>query len=276
MTVNESNPLRRQLLKAAALAPLAGAAAARAQGAGTTIDARWELYLLVDQTSGVNRDLAAQMLAMAVQNAGGSMLAGTVVESGSITRDGDYAITSTSTGTGLLASVWKGHLVRESRGSVVNGKLVTATYSETRGDRAPMIATADRAAHSIRFDRSGRESTVQQMPADPTDLAALPWMYAGRKLPTAAFTADYTNGERLYRANFDVANDRVESTGGSIDVVRITSRRNAPDDPRVDIWLRRTDGVPVRVRIDLDVRYGAIIEQRRTGAIATVAFGAGK
>ncbi|CAN5373024.1 hypothetical protein BH09PSE6_BH09PSE6_05220 [soil metagenome] len=276
MTVNDSNPLRRQVLKGALLAPLAAAATARAQAAGVAIDARWELYLLVDQSSGANRDLAAQMLAMAVQNAGGSMLAGSVVETGSISRDGEYSIISTSTGTGLLASVWKGRLVREARGSVIGGKLVTARYAETRGDRAPMIATADRAAHSIRFDRSGRESTVQQMPEDPTDLASLPWMFAGRKLPTAPFTADYTNGERLYRANFDVASDKVESSAGTIDAVRVTSRRNQPDDPRVDLWLRRADGVPVRVRIDLDVRYGAIIEQRRVGTIATVAFGAAR
>jgi hypothetical protein len=271
------DPERRVVLKAGFAACASAWFTSNAAAADTRpvpLTATWELWLLVDQ-SVQQTNFAAQMLAAAVQNAGGAMMAGTVVESGSLSRDGDYTVTSTSTGTGLLASVWRGHLVRESRGTVINGRLATTRYAETRGDRAPLVATADRAAHSMTFEGDGA-ATTQSMPTDPTDLGALPWMFAGRKLPTAAFTLDYTNARKLYRATFDVAADKVDSPAGPLDAVKITSRRNAPDDPRVDIWLRRTDGVPVRVRIDLDARYGAIIEQRRSDKLASIDFGSAR
>ncbi len=262
-----ASPSRRRLL-GFAVAGLFTPAVRAAES--TPLAATWDLYLVVDDSARASANLGAQVLAAAIQNAGGAMLAGNVVETGRLTRDGEYSITSTSTGTGLLASVWRGHLVRESRGVAGGGRLVTNVYRETRGDSAPFSATTDRAAHSIRFDRSGEESTVRSMPSDATDIGALPWLFAGRRPPTAPFTLDYTDGRKLYRASFDVAADRVQLAGATIDAVRLTGRRNAPDDPGVDIWVRKSDGVPLRVRIDLDARYGAVIEQRRSDAVAAV------
>jgi hypothetical protein len=44
--------------------------------------------------------------------------------------------------------------------------------------------------------------------------------------------------------------------------VHLTREQRQGDDASFDLWLRKEDGMPMRIRVGLDDKYGVVLDQK--------------
>jgi hypothetical protein len=229
------------------------------------ISARWALSITIDPASnGRDFDLTSKFLRAAIQSNGGSVRAGTMQEDGVLTHDAAYKLTDVIVPEGLLATVWRNEQVkRVSEGAVVGDRFTTLRYTDKRGSQEPLIVTTDAAAKVVRHTKGNEPPRVEPMPTPITDVAALPWLFAGRSPPKTGMQLAITDGKSVKVATFDVMHDAVRIGTVSVNSIKLVRRRNDPDDAAISLWLRVEDCVPMRMTVGLNARYGASIDQVR-------------
>lgn len=229
------------------------------------ISARWALSVTIDQASnGRDFDLTSKFLRAAIQTNGGSVRAGTMQEDGVMTHDGAYKLTDVIVPESLLAMVWRNEQVkRVSEGTVANDQMTTLRYTDKRGSKEPLIVTTDAAAKLVRHTQGNEPPRVEPMPTPITDVASLPWLFAGRSPPKSGMKLSITDGKSVKVATFDVSHDAVRIGTVSVDAIKIVRKRTDPDDAAITLWLRVEDCVPMRMTVGLNARYGASIDQVR-------------
>jgi hypothetical protein len=100
-------------------------------------------------------------------------------------------------------------------------------------------------------------------PTPIADITALPWLFAGRALPTSGIKLDITDGKSVKVAIFDVTREAISVLGERVDAVKMVRRRREADDASITLWLRAEDGVPMRMILGLNAQYGIAIDQQR-------------
>jgi hypothetical protein len=240
-------------------------ATAAARYAPMQISATWVLSVTVDESNaGREFDMAAKMLRAAIRSNGGSVRAGSMQEEGVMTRAGDFRLSSTIVPEGLLATVWHNEQVkRSSEGVVVNDQLMTLRYTDKRGSLESLVVTTDAAAKVVKHARGNEPPRVEPMPVPIADVAVLPWMFTGRPLPQSGVKLAITDGKSVKNAVFDVTREMLRITSERVETLKLVRRRVEADDAAITLWLRAEDGVPMRILLGLNARYGVAIDQQR-------------
>lgn len=239
---------------------------ARAQATATPpLHATWNLRVVADEASkGRNLDFTARLLLGMIQNSGGAVNAGTLLEEVSLTQHGAYVIRNTIKPEGLLATIWHNtDLERVSEGQVAGDQLSTTRYFDQRVKQAALTVTVEVATSRVQFRKGDELVSEEALTGTLTDAAALPWMFAGRATPQSGVRIAFTDGKSIKSADFDVSHEAIAIAAQDVPALKLVRKRSDPDDASITLWIRETDGVPLRMIVGLNARYGVAIDQQR-------------
>lgn len=153
-------------------------------------------------------------------------------------------------------------MARTSEAELVNGVLVTTRYTDRRGSSPLLVYSADLRRGQYELRRGGKVVATEKLRQPTSDLAALPYLFIGRAPPKGEVAVAFTDGKSVRSVSFKAAADSVVVGGTTVAATRLTSTAKTRDDPAIDIWLRNDDGFPLRVRVGLGSKYGAVADQR--------------
>lgn len=189
---------------------------------------------------------------------------GTIVDSGSLDRD-RFKLRSVGTGSRELKTLITDNRLetdRSSEAQIRQGNLVTLRFSDKRGSSPLLTYAADLARKRYEIRRGDKVTEAGTLRGATVDIAALPYLYLGRKPPTAPFEIAYTDGKSIKAASFQVAAETLAIAGSSVATTRLTSAPRGPKEPLIEIWLRQADAFPLRVRVGMSSHYGAVADQQ--------------
>lgn len=193
----------------------------------------------------------------------GAVEVGTISDSGSLTG-GAFRLNSTISGHRVVrwfVAEESLQISRTSEAQVRQGHLITTRYTERRGQREPFGYAADIAKGRYEFRRASTVTGNGRLQFSNVDIAALPYLFLGRAPPTAPLSVAYTDGRAVRIATFQPRNENLRVGSTDVAAVRLTSSQRSAADPLIEIWMRASDGFPLRVRLGLSYQYGAIADQ---------------
>lgn len=194
----------------------------------------------------------------------GTFELGSVSDSGFV-RGNDLRLRSIGTGNKVIRTFVSDdrlEIIRTSEAQWVKGSLVTTRYTDRRGSSPLLTYTADIGKGRYEFRRGTQVTGGDRLRFSNVDTAALPYLFLGRPLPAAPFSLAYTDAKSVKVVTFRPTQESLTVAGQPVATVRITSVQKAATDPLIDIWLRRDDGFPLRIRLGLSAQYGAVADQQ--------------
>jgi hypothetical protein len=175
-----------------------------------------------------------------------------------------YHIQSTGTLKTILAMfVSKGTFVRVSDGQISDSTLNTLRYVDIRASNPPLTTLIDEKNSNILFYNGKTKTATTPYKNKIRDVLSVGYSFIG-KLPTSAFTTTLADGKSIKQAVFDVSKETLALPTGKTDTIKLTRRLASKGDASVEYWLRASDGLPLRMRIGMNERYGVILDMIAT------------
>lgn len=201
---------------------------------------------------------AASKLVVRTASLFGSVAVATGRDEGTITGN-SYSLRSRVEGAPLLAMAFSNSVVqRQSDGRFINGVALTMRYVEKRGTNDELTTTTNLAARRYEF-RKGRQLVhVEQFTLAASDLLSAPYAFLGKPAPTGIAFLALTDGRRIQRITMTSRRENVELDGRAVPAVRLSGLSTAG---AFVLWLRPEDSYPLRMRVGLGPKYGAVLEQ---------------
>lgn len=181
-----------------------------------------------------------------------------------------YHIQSTGTLKMILAMfVNKGTFIRTSDGQISESTLNTLRYVDIRADNPPLTTLIDEKNNTILFYNGKTKTGSTPYKTKIRDVLSLGYSFIGH-LPTGAFTANISDGKSIKEAVFDSKRETAELPTGKSDTIKLTRRLTEKGDASIEYWLRASDGLPLRMRIGMNERYGVVLDMIATTVPAKV------
>lgn len=228
-----------------------------------TFNTQWDLEVTVVNSS--QQDAVSKALATASSLLGSVKIA-TMNDSGNVDAKG-YALRSNIAGSSVISAFYSNlNMLRSSRGNFFNGVAVTQRYSDKRGNTDELVVQPNYAAKKYDFYRAGKLVDSKPIVYAATDLAMLPYIFLGKPAPSKASFVAYTDGKAIRTTNLTPTTERLKVAGKEVDAVKLTGTSSGAS---LDIWVRASDGYPLRMRVGLNAQYGAVLDQRIKDVPAT-------
>lgn len=188
----------------------------------------------------------------------GSIGVGTGRDSGSITRDA-YSLRSRIDGARLLSAVLSDlDINRQSEGRFIKGIALTMRYAEKRGASDERTTTTNLVARRYEF-RKGKDVThTEPFKVAGSDLLMAPYAFLGKPAPTGTAFLALSDSRRIQQITLASRREQLQIGGKTMAATRLSGQTTAGP---FDLWLRPEDSYPLRVRIGLGAKYGAVLEQ---------------
>lgn len=239
---------------------LAASNASHAQTVSFT--AQYEVSASVDARRAKDHPDAARYAEKLIGMFGGAIPVGTMTDSVTLMPT-SYRINSTVKAASMIAALLPGDTaLRTSEGSAGGGYLTSRRFTEKRGNGEPRLVTLDYTSKVAAYYKGGKMTKREAIKYRTADVAALPYLFFKQPLPKAETTVAATDGISTRLMSFVPSKDKAEVAGAAVPALKLTRKRYVKDDPMVEIWLRESDGFPLRVRLDLNAKYGVIFDQR--------------
>lgn len=202
---------------------------------------------------------------------GGSVGVASVTDKVNFTKD-SYTIESVATAGSVVSMLSNGNnsFVRTSKGSIAGNSLNSLQYVDIRGKQPPIVALVNPAKTQWSFVQNKQVFGRSPYKAGAQDITSLMYTFIGR-VPSAPFTTQVVDGKGIKTASFGVIKESVTVPSGKWDAVKLTRVNKSSGDAAIDLWLRASDGVPVRLRVGMNEKYGVLLDFKSTQVPANVA-----
>jgi hypothetical protein len=201
---------------------------------------------------------------------GGSVSVASVTDKINFTKD-SYTIESVASAGSVVSMLSNGNnsFVRTSKGSIANNTLNSLQYVDIRGKSPAIVAVVNPTKTQWSFVQNKQVLNRAPYKTGAQDIASLMYAFIGR-VPTAPFTTQVVDGKNIKTASFAVVKESVTVPSGKWDAVKLTRINKAGGDAAIDLWLRASDGAPVRLRVGMNEKYGVLLDFKSTVLPATV------
>lgn len=223
--------------------------------------AHYDLSITVDASR--NSEAATRVKAVkgTMSLLGGSVSAGTIDDVVSISETA-YTITSSGKAKRILAALLGGDtLARRSEGAVGGGYLASQKFSEARGSKRRLAVNTDYSKRTATYFKNGGQTKVEAVNHRIADSASMPYLFLRQPLPQTPITIAATDGKSTKEFILKPSDDMVQIGKDQVAAVHLTRVFRHGDDASLDLWLRKEDGMPLRLRVGLDEKYGVVLEQ---------------
>lgn len=255
-----------QALRAAlalAMTPvLVGAAASAA-----SISTQWNYEISV--VPGAPTPDAAAKLIVGAAGLLGSVGVGTGRDSGTIDKN-SYTLRSRIEGARLLAAVISNlNVTRQSSGRFVNGIALTMRYTDKRGSSDELMSVTNLTARRYEFSKGGHPNGTEPFKVAASDLVMAPYAFIGKPAPTRPSFLALSDGKAIRQISLSSKTEMMKVAGKAINAVRLSGHTAAG---AFDLWVRAEDSYPLRMRVGLGARYGAVLDQIAVDIPANLIF----
>jgi Protein of unknown function (DUF3108) len=195
---------------------------------------------------------------------GGSVSVASVTDKVYFTKD-SFTIESVASAGSVVSMLSNGNnsFVRTSKGSIANNTLNSLQYVDIRGKTPPIVALVNPAKTQWTFVQNKQILNRAPYKAGAQDLASLMYAFIGR-VPTAPFTIQVVDGKNIRATTFAVNKEAVTVPSGKWEAVKLARINKAAGDAAIDLWLRASDGAPVRLRVGMNDKYGVMLDFKST------------
>lgn len=236
--------------------------AASAQIPNQTFSAEWEVDIAIDATKAKKNPGIAKAAENVLGLMGGSVSVATITDKVAF-KDNNYSIASYAQANRLVSSLLPNSTAtRTSRGRSDGGYLVSVEFTEERTKGHQRKVALDYAKKTSSYSKSGQAVKTEALPYRTADTATLPYLFYKRPPPTARTIIAATDGMSTRIFRFAPSPDSVAIKGQNIPAIKLTHQPASANDAGLTLWVRKSDGFPLRVRLDMNARYGAIMDQK--------------
>jgi len=226
------------------------------------ITANWDVDITVDARKAKNHSAAAQAAESSLKLLGGSVRIASMTDQFTLSAN-SYALTSKAEANAVLASLLPNSTAsRSSRGKAGGGYLMTQTFTEERTKGNERKVQIDYTTKVANYYKTGKLTKRESVKYRTADIATMPYLFYKQPLPTAATTVAATDGISTRIFVLDPVAENIKVGNASVPALRLTRRQYSQDDAGLVLWIRKSDGFPLRARIDLNAKYGVILEQK--------------
>lgn len=221
-----------------------------------TISTQWNYEISV-LPGAPTPDVASKLI---VRAAGflGSVGVGTGQDTGTIDKS-SYTLRSRVEGARLLAAVMSNlNVTRQSTGRFVNGVALTMRYTDKRGGSAELMSVTNLKTRRYEFSKGGNPAGSEPLKVAASDLVMAPYAFIGRPAPTRSAFLALSDGKAIRQINLFPKAETMKVAGKVINAVRLSGHTTGGT---FDLWVRAEDSFPLRMRIGLGVKYGAVLDQ---------------
>ncbi len=218
----------------------------------------------------VDKAKASSVVAAAGGLFGGSVNVASVTDKINFAKDSYTveSVASASTVVSMLSS--NTSFVRTSKGSIAGNSLNSLQYVDIRGKLPAIVALVNPAKTQWSFVQNKQVLNRAPYKAGAQDIASFMYNFIGH-LPTAPFSTQIVDGKNIKPANFGVGKESITVPSGKWDTVKLTRVGRGAGEASIELWLRATDGVPVRMRVGMNEKYGVLLDFKSTVVPANVA-----
>ncbi len=194
---------------------------------------------------------------------GGSATVASVTDKIAFNAD-NYLIESVASASKVVSMLSENtSFVRSSKGSLTPQGLSSLQYVDIRGKTPAIVALVNPAKTQWSFVQNKQVLGRAPYKSGAVDIASLMYAYIGR-IPSAPFTTQLVDGKNIKPVTFAVNKESLTVPSGKWDTVKLTRVSKAPGDAAIDLWLRASDGAPVRLRVGMNDRYGILLDFKNT------------
>ncbi|MHB1200571.1 MAG: hypothetical protein ACYCZ6_13645, partial [Polaromonas sp.] len=108
------------------------------------------------------------------------------------------------------------------------------------------------------FSKGGRPAGSEPLQVAASDLLMAPYAFIGRPAPSQSAFLALSDGKAIRQISLSPKAETMKVAGKVIQAVRLSGRTAAGT---FDLWLRAEDSFPLRMRIGLGAKYGAVLDQ---------------
>ncbi|MHB1249510.1 MAG: hypothetical protein ACYCZL_08975 [Polaromonas sp.] len=236
------------------LLPVLMGAAAGADAAAISTQWNYEISVL----PGAPTPDATSRLIVGAAGLLGSVGVGTGQDTGTIDKN-SYTLRSRIEGARLLAAVISNlNVTRQSTGRFVRGVALTLRYTDKRGSSAELMSVTNLTERRYEFSKGGRPAGSEPLQVAASDLLMAPYAFIGRPAPSQSAFLALSDGKAIRQISLSPKAETMKVAGKVIQAVRLSGRTAAGT---FDLWLRAEDSFPLRMRIGLGAKYGAVLDQ---------------
>lgn len=199
----------------------------------------------------------------------GSVGVGTGRDMGTIDRN-SYALRSQIEGARLLTAVSSNlNVTRQSSGRFVNGVALTMRYTDKRGSSDELMSVTNLTAKRYEFSKGGRPNGSEAFKVAASDMVMAPYAFLGKPAPTQPSFLALSDGKAIRHIHLSPKIETVKVGGKMVNAVRLSGHTSAGT---FDLWIRAEDSYPLRMRIGLGAKYGAVLDQIANDIPANLIF----
>jgi hypothetical protein len=172
-----------------------------------------------------------------------------------------FSLQSNVKGSTVISAVSDNvNMSRRSRGIFVNGLPLTLNYADKRGSSPELSTVTNLNAKRYEFYKGGKLGNTAPFSYVAVDMASLPYVFLGKPAPTKPTFVAFTDGKSMRSTTLNPSPAAMmKVAGGEYSVVRYSGA--AASGSYVNLWVRATDGYPIKIVVGLGSKYGAVIEQ---------------
>ena len=221
-----------------------------------TISTQW-IYEVSVVSGAPTPDATAKLI---VGTAGllGSVGIGTGQDTGTIDKN-TYTLRSQIEGARLLTTVLSDlKVIRQSNGRFINGVALTIRYTDKRGSSDELTSFTNLIAKRYEFSKGGKPNGTEPLNVAASDLLMAPYAFLGKPAPNKPSFLAVNDGKGIRQISLTPKAGIVKVAGKEINAVRFSGHTSAGI---FDLWVRAEDSYPLRMRIGLGAKYGAVLDQ---------------
>lgn len=237
-------------------------ASALAQIPNQSLKVEWNVEILVDAAKAKKNPGVAKAAESTLKLMGGSIGIASITDQLTF-RNGSYAIASQARANPMIASLLPNSTAtRTSRGRADGSYMTSVEFTEERTKGHQRKVVLDYGKKTSFYFKAGQAVKQEPLPYRTADLATLPYLFYKKAVPTSMVAVAATDGlsTRLFR--LAPTPDSVSVDGKTIPAVKLTHQATTPNEAGLSVWIRKSDGFPLRIRLDMNARYGAIMDQQ--------------
>lgn len=225
----------------------------------------YEVSATIDTQRKTEAAMAVQAIKGALWAFGGSLGAGTLTDEVSF-GDTRYRITTRSDASTLLKmATTSANISRQSDGRrLASGRPYSDRFMEKKGTKEATVVTFDYGRHQATYMRGKEIRKQEALRNGVADSASLPYIFFRQPRLSGPALVLATDGISTRQLMLDQMDTSVDLANKAVPAVKWTRRLGSSQDPSFELWVRKEDGLPLRMRLGLNARYGVVLEQRLT------------
>lgn len=181
-----------------------------------------------------------------------------------VRKDGSYQVKSIIPMGSIVSTVTPlDKILRIGDGKIVNGRPIATKVVEQRGSNEPsLMALINEKLNKVYFYR-GKENvrTEDLPPGGLVDIVMLGYIYLGQQVPVKNVTLSAVDAKRPFiNQTLKATETPITFDGTTFPGVKFTRQLTSGEDATLEFWIRKADGVPIRLLIGLSGKYGVTID----------------